>query len=106
MWKWALFWCLALAGTAFAETHPYQDQLRCDQAQGNTLRGDMFDISNGQNRKIGSFSSGHVGACELALRASRGGVVCMHKNWQYEAIEISTGQTVQRFGSDLEECSS
>lgn len=86
------------------ESHPFQDKLICERAPGGTLVGVMYDVRNGGKKKIGQFTSGHVGACELAVRAARNDLVCLQRNWSIAATKISTQETVKTFGSDLNAC--
>lgn len=86
------------------ETHPFQEKLICELAPGSYLKGWLFHVADGKKVKIGEYTTGHVGACEMALRASRNGRVCVNRSWQYEAIEVATQKTIKKFGSDFDSC--
>lgn len=75
------------------ETHPYQSRLVCERAPGSTLVGVMYDISSGSRHRVARFSSGgNVGACELAIRASRDNQVCVPRSFSgYTIQNLETG---------------
>ena len=76
------------------ETHPYQDHLVCERAPGSTLVGVMYDISSGTRVKVTEFSSyGNVGACELAIRASRNRHVCVPGSAGFTVRDLTTNTT-------------
>lgn len=86
------------------ETHPFQSSIVCRRAPSSTLQGKMYDVSHGQEKLIGTFSTGHVGSCEFARRASRNGVVCIESNNSYRAIKIETLETVKSFDRNFDAC--
>ncbi len=87
------------------ETHPYQARLVCERAPGSTLVGVMYDITSGSRRRVAEISSGgNVGACELAIRASRSGRVCVPGSYPtFTILDLASGT---RSGSyrDLASC--
>jgi len=91
----------------YGETHPYQHRLICERAPGSTLVGNMYDISSGARVKVTDFSwGGNVGACELAVRASRNGRVCVTKGYgAYAVRDLATNVDVGRY-TTLASCTS
>jgi hypothetical protein len=87
------------------ETHPYQDRLVCVRAPGSILKGVMYDVSGGRRVALTEFSTGHVGACELAIRASRNGRVCVTDGFRYSIRDLGAGSTSGQYRT-LAECMS
>lgn len=83
------------------ETH---QKIVCRRRQGSTLIGDMSYLSSNGEKRLGSFSSGHVGSCEMARRAARDGVVCVERSRGYAAVKLSDLSTVRSFNGRLSEC--
>lgn len=86
------------------ETHPYQAALVCRRASGSTLTARMYDVSHDKEMLLGTFSTGHVGSCEFARRASRNGVVCIESDYRYRAIKIETQETLKTFDRNFSAC--
>jgi hypothetical protein len=87
------------------ESHPYQSRLVCDRAPGSQLIGRMYDVSSGTRVKISEFTStGNVGACELAIRASRNNKVCVESGWSGYTIHDIGTNTNQGTYSTLDAC--
>lgn len=86
------------------ESHPFQNRLECERASGSSLVGVLYDRSKGNRRKLGEYVQGHVGYCELAMRASREDKICLPKNSSFVAAKISTLETLRSFGPDFEAC--
>lgn len=82
-------------GQPLGESHPFQSRLLCDRAPGSQLIGRMFDVSTGTRVKVAQFESGgDVGACELAIRASRSDRVCVPGSGSgYTIRDLKTGRT-------------
>lgn len=79
------------AGGAPGETHPYQSRLICERKPGSILVGVMYDISSGAKVKVTEISSnGNVGACELAIRASRNRKVCVPGSGGWTVRDLNT----------------
>lgn len=76
----------------------------CRRRQGSTLIGDMTYLSFSGEKRIGSFSSGHVGSCEMARRASRQGIVCVERSRGYDAIKLADLSLVKSFNSRMQDC--
>ncbi|MFO0676204.1 MAG: hypothetical protein U0169_06700 [Polyangiaceae bacterium] len=73
------------------ESHPYQSRLACERAPGSTLVGVMYDLSTTPRTKVTEISSGgNVGACELAIRASRNDRVCVSNGFGFTVRNLIT----------------
>lgn len=96
----------AASASGGGETHPYQAKLACERAPGSTLIGVMYDLESGQRKKITEISSnGNVGACELAIRASRGRRVCVPKTGGWTIRDLDSSRSTGSYGR-LSECTS
>ncbi len=81
-------------GPGSGETHPYQAALACTRAPGSTLVGVMWDLARGMPQRVAEIGfDGNVGACELAIRASRKRRVCVPASWGvYTVRQLDTGR--------------
>lgn len=90
---------------ATGESHPFQSRLVCERAPGSTLVGVMYDISGATRVKVTEFSSGgNVGACELAIRASRNHRVCVPSGWSGFTVHDLSLNTNQGTFTTLAAC--
>ncbi len=80
-------------GAGPGETHPYQAALACTRAPGSTLVGVMWDLAGRVPLRVTEIGfDGNVGACELAIRASRKRRVCVPASWGvYTVRRLDTG---------------
>jgi hypothetical protein len=94
-----------LQSSQLGESHPFQSRLVCDRAPGSQLIGRMFDVSTGTRVNVTQFETGgDVGACELAIRASRNDKVCVPGTSDAFTIrDLKTGQTSGAY-STLDAC--
>ena len=83
------------------ETH---QKIICRRRAGSSLIGDMTYRSEKGEKRIGAFSSGHVGSCEMARRAARNDVVCVERSRGYEAINLTDLSSVRSFNGRLQDC--
>ena len=79
-------------------------QIVCRRRQGSSLVGDMTYRSPKGEQRMGAFTSGHVGSCEMARRAARNGVVCVERTSGYDAVKMNGHSVIKSFGSRLEDC--
>lgn len=87
------------------ETHPYQARLVCERAPGSTLVGVLYNIASGTKARIADYASlGNVGACEIAVRASRNNKVCVTKSWSSYTVRDLVAKTETGTYSKLTDC--
>ncbi len=87
-----------------SETHPFQADLFCRRAAGNTVNGQLYTHRDGKDELISSYESGHVGTCELARRAARKGFVCVESRGQYQLFNLAMRKPIRSFGRDFQSC--
>jgi hypothetical protein len=94
---------VALESLALSDETPRQ--LVCKRKQGSSLVGDMSVLTAKGSKSIASFTlNGNVGACEMARRAARNGIVCIESGSSYQAIQLTDRRSVKAFGGDLKSC--
>lgn len=79
------------------------NQLICRRRSGSALIGDMTVRSPNGEQRLGAFTNGHVGTCEMARRAARNGMVCLERSGGYAAVKI-TGQGQGKTFRSLQDC--
>lgn len=80
------------------------DKLVCHRRAGSVLVGDMSYRAPTGLKRVGAFTSGQVGHCEMSRRAARRSVVCVEKSGSFDAVKIDGLSVVKSFGSSFEDC--
>lgn len=95
----------AAAGSASGAApirHPLQPPLECRVHSNPYVTADLFYVPDtGAEKRLATYgSSDPGGACELAIRSSRNGVICIAQNYEVKSIKILDQSTTGTYGSE------